>query len=158
MIARFILMALVASNGWAQTSALVALADRWAEHFGVPRELVRAVIEAESNWNARAVSPAGAVGLMQLMPNTAATFRVGNRLDPAENIRGGVAYLAFLMEQCGGDLRLVVAAYNAGHGRVLKAGLGYMNPETVNFTHRVAHLFRRNRWESMLTQRKEPAE
>ena len=155
---RFILLALVASNAWAQPSALVALTDRWAEHFGVSKELVRAVIEAESNWNPRAVSPVGAVGLMQLMPNTAAAFRVGNRFDPAENIRGGVAYLAFLMEQCGGDLRLVVGAYNAGHVRVLKAGLRYRNPETVNFTHRVAHLFRRNRWESMLTQRKEPAE
>ncbi|MEZ5398843.1 MAG: lytic transglycosylase domain-containing protein [Bryobacteraceae bacterium] len=155
---RFMLMGIVASNVWAEPPALVALADHWAEHFGVPRELVRAVIEAESNWNPRAVSPPGAVGLMQLMPDTAAAFRVGNRFDPAENIRGGVAYLAFLMEQCGGDLRLVVGAYNAGHGRVLKAGLRYTNPETVNFTHRVAYLFRRNQWESMLTQRKEPAE
>jgi soluble lytic murein transglycosylase-like protein len=120
--------------------------------------LVRAVIEAESNWNPRAVSPAGAVGLMQLMPDTAAAFRVGNRFDAAENIRGGVAYLAFLMKECGGDLRLVVAAYNAGLGRVLKAGLRYKHPETVNYTHRVAYLFRRNQWESMLTQRKEPAE
>jgi soluble lytic murein transglycosylase-like protein len=158
VIGRFILMALVAGDVWAQPPALMALADRWAEHFGVSRELVRAVIEAESNWNPRAVSPAGAVGLMQLMPNTAAAFRVGNRFDAAENIRGGVAYLAFLIEECGGDLRLVVGSYNAGHGRVLKAGLQYRNPETVNFTHRVAHLFRRNRWESMLTQRKEPAE
>lgn len=155
---RFILMAIAAGNAWAQPPALVALAECWAEHFGVPRELVRAVIEAESNWNPRAVSPAGAVGLMQLMPDTAAAFRVGNRFDPAENIRGGVAYLAFLMEQCGGDLRLVAGAYNAGHGRVMKAGLRYRNPETVNFTHRVAYLFRRNQWESMLTQRKEPAE
>ena len=154
----FILLALVASNVWGQPAALVALADHWAEHFGVSRELVRAVIEAESNWNPRAVSSAGAVGLMQLMPDTAAAFLVRNRFDPAENIRGGVAYLAFLMEECGGDLRLVVAAYNAGHGRLLKAGLRYRNPETVSFTHRVAHLFRRNRWESMLTQRKEPAE
>ena len=110
---RFVLMALVASSVWAQPAALVALADCWAEHFGVPRELVRAVIEAESNWNPRAVSPAGAIGLMQLMPDTAAAFRVRNRFDPAENIRGGVAYLAFLMEECGGDLRLVVGAYNA---------------------------------------------
>ena len=149
---RFILIALVASNVWAQPPTLVTLADRWAGHFGVPRELVRAVIEAESNWNPRAVSPVGAVGLMQLMPNTAAAFRVGNRFDAAENIRGGVAYLAFLIEECGGDLRLVVGSYNAGHGRVLKAGLQYRNPETVNFTHRVAYLFRRNRWESILTQ------
>ena len=155
---RFMLVALVAINVWAQPAALVALVDRWAEHFGVPSELVRAVIEAESNWNPRAASPAGAVGLMQLMPDTAAAFRVGNRFDPAENIRGGVAYLAFLMEQCGGDLRLVVGAYNAGHSRVLKAGLRYKSPETVNFTNRVAYLFRRNQWESMLTQRKEPAE
>lgn len=155
---RFILVALVASNVWAQPAALVALADRWAGHFGVSRELVRAVIEVESNWNPRAVSPAGAVGLMQLMPDTAAAFLVRNRFDPAENIRGGVAYLAFLMEECGGDLRLVAAAYNAGHRRVLKAGLRYKNPETVNFTHRVAYLFRRNQWESMLIQRKEPAE
>ena len=155
---RFILMAFVAGDVWAQPAALVALADRWAEHFGVSRELVRAVIEAESNWNPRAVSSAGAVGLMQLMPDTAAAFRVRNRFDPAESIRGGVAYLAFLMEQCGGDLRLVVGAYNAGHGRVLKAGLRYRNPETVSFTHRVAYLFRRNQWESMLTQRKEPTE
>ncbi len=155
---RFILMGLVVGNAWAQTLALVALADRWAEHFGVPRELVRAVIEAESNWNPRAVSPAGAVGLMQLMPGTAAAFRVRNRFDPAENIRGGVAYLAFLIDECGGDLRLVIAAYNAGHGRVLRAGLRYRNPEAVNYTHRVAYLFRRNQWESMLTQRKEPGE
>lgn len=155
---RFILMAIAAGNAWAQPADLVPLADRWAEHFDVPRELVRAVIEAESNWNSRAVSPAGAVGLMQLMPDTAAAFRVGNRFDPAENIRGGVAYLAFLMEECGGDLRLVVGAYNAGHGRVLKAGLRYRNPETVNFTHRVAYLFRRNRLGSVLAQRKEPAE
>ncbi len=155
---RFILMAMVVGDAWAQPPALLALADHWAEHFGVPRELVRAAIEAESNWNPRAVSPAGAVGLMQLMPDTAAAFRVGNRFDPAENIRGGVAYLAFLMKQCGSDLRLVVGAYNAGHGRVLKAGLRYRNPETVNFTHRVANMFRRNQWESMLTQRKEPTE
>lgn len=158
MIGPFILMAVVARNVWAQPAALVDLADRWAEHFGVPRELVRAVIEAESNWNPRAVSRAGAVGLMQLMPDTAVAFRIGNRFDPAENIRGGVAYLAFLIEECGGDLRLVVAAYNAGPGRVLKAGLRYRNPETVNFTHRVAYLFRRNQWESMLTQRKEPVQ
>ena len=155
---RFILMAIAAGNAWAQPADLVPLADRWAEHFDVPRELVRAVIEAESNWNSRAVSPAGAVGLMQLMPDTAAAFRVGNRFDPAENIRGGVAYLAFLMEECGGDLRLVVGAYNAGPGRVLKAGLRYRHPETVNFTHRVAYLFRRNRLGSVLAQRKEPAE
>ncbi len=128
-----------------QTASFLEVADRWADHFGVARELVRAVIEAESNWNVRAVSPAGAVGLMQLMPETAAAFGVRNRFDAAENIRGGVAYLAFLVERFDGDLRLVVAAYNAGHGRIGRAGLSYRNPETVSYAQRVAHLYHQYR-------------
>lgn len=129
----------------AQTAHSAEIADRWAVHFGVARELVRAVIEAESNWNVRAVSPAGAIGLMQLMPETAAAFGVRNRFDAAENIRGGVAYLAFLLERFDGDMRLVVAAYNAGHGRIGRAGLSYRNPETVSYTRRVAYLYQRHR-------------
>lgn len=128
-----------------QTASFLEVADRWADHFGVARELVRAVIEAESNWNVRAVSPAGAVGLMQLMPETAAAFGVRNRFDAAENIRGGAAYLAFLLERFDGDLRLVVAAYNAGHGRIGRAGLRYRNPETVSYARRVAHLYHQYR-------------
>jgi hypothetical protein len=65
---------------------------------------------------------------MQLMPETAAAFGVRNRFDAAENIRGGAAYLAFLLERFDGDLRLVVAAYNAGHGRIGRAGLRYRQP------------------------------
>jgi soluble lytic murein transglycosylase-like protein len=130
---------------FAHTANFADLADSWADHFGVARELVRAVIEAESNWNVRAVSPAGAVGLMQLMPETAAAFGVRNRFDAVENIRGGVAYLAFLLERFDGDLRLVVAAYNAGHGRIARAGLSYRNPETVSYTRRVAHLYHQHR-------------
>lgn len=130
---------------FSQTANSAELADRWADHFGVARELVRAVIEAESNWNVRAVSPAGAVGLMQLMPETAAAFGVRNRFDAAENIRGGVAYLAFLLERFDGDLRLVVAAYNAGHGRIGRAGLSYRNAETVSYARRVAYLYQQHR-------------
>jgi soluble lytic murein transglycosylase-like protein len=130
---------------FAQTASFAALADQWSDHFGVARALVRAVIEAESNWNVRAVSPAGAVGLMQLMPETASAFGVRNRFDAAENIRGGVAYLAFLLERFDGDLRLAVAAYNAGHGRIGRAGLSYRNPETVSYTRRVAYLYQQHR-------------
>ncbi len=71
-------------------------ADHWADVYGLQRELVYAVIEVESGWNPSAISHAGAAGLMQLMPGTAASFGVTNRFDIAENIRGGVAYLAWL--------------------------------------------------------------
>ena len=83
-------------------------ADHFADAYGLQRELVYAVIEAESAWNPRAVSEAGAAGLMQLMPETAVALRVRNRFDAADNIRGGVAYLAWLMDYFG-DVRLAVA-------------------------------------------------
>ena len=125
-------------------------ADHWADTYGLPRELVSAVIEAESGWNPRAVSHAGAVGLMQLMPDTAVMFRVENRFDIAENIRGGVAYLAWLKDRCGADWRLTLASYNAGHRRVLRKGLNYSSAEVHAYVKRVAHLYRRNRWETLL--------
>src|SRR6266852_1417980 len=85
-----------------------------AQAYHVPVELVAAVIQAESNWNPNAVSNKGAAGLMQLMPATAARFGVQNRFDIQDNIRGGVAYLAWLIHLFHGDLRLAVAAYQAG--------------------------------------------
>jgi soluble lytic murein transglycosylase-like protein len=124
--------------------------EYWAAEYGVERELVYAVIEAESGWNGRAVSPAGAVGLMQLMPDTAVTFRVRSRLVIAENIRGGVAYLAWLKEPCRGDRRLILASYIAGHNRVLRQGLTVASEEVHNYVKRVAFLYRRNRWEALL--------
>lgn len=115
------------------------------------------MIEAESAWNPRAVSHAGAAGLMQLMPATAVAFRVANRFDVAENIRGGVAYLARLNAECGGDRRLILASYNAGEHRVLRRGLNYRSPEVYSYVTRVAHLYRRNRWESLLKNEKRVA-
>lgn len=155
---RLAVVAMVAWQAWAQPAALVSLADEWADAFGVPRELVHAVIEAESNWKTDAVSPAGAVGLMQLMPGTAAAFGVRNRFDAGENVRGGVANLAFLLRRFDGDLRLAVAAYNAGHGRVGKVRFQLRTPETLAYTHRVAHLYRRNRWATVLRTQKEVQE
>lgn len=125
-------------------------ADHWAEAYSLPRELVHAVIEVESGWNPTAVSSAGAVGLMQLMPDTATIFGVRNRFDVAENIRGGAAYLAWLRVHCGNDWRLVVASYNAGHGRVLRRGLNYDSAEVRTYVERVAYAYRRNRWEILL--------
>ncbi|WP_242519128.1 lytic transglycosylase domain-containing protein [Halochromatium roseum] len=99
-----------------------ALIEAEARRQGVDPELVHAVIRAESSYRPRAQSPAGARGLMQLMPATASRFGVTDCWSPAQNIRGGVSYLRFLIERFEGELSLVLAAYNAGEGAVAKHG------------------------------------
>jgi len=91
-----------------------------AARYGVPAELVAAVIEAESEFNPRAVSRRGAQGLMQLMPETAATLGVNDPFDPRANIEAGVRHLRALMDRFGNNLPLVLAAYNAGEVAVIK--------------------------------------
>ena len=89
-----------------------------AQRHQVDPDLVRAVVRVESNFNPRAVSPSGAMGLMQLVPATARRFGVGNAFDPGANVDGGVRYLKHLMTMFRGDLRLSLAAYNAGENAV----------------------------------------
>ncbi len=93
-----------------------------AARFGIDPYLVFLVIEQESHFRTRAVSPKGALGLMQLMPATARRLRVGRPFDAAENIRGGTQYLRELMDMFSGKVNLVLASYNAGEGAVLKYG------------------------------------
>lgn len=114
----------------------------YAHAYHVPPELVAAVIKAESNWNPNAVSPKGAAGLMQLMPGTAARFGVRNRFDIQENIRGGVAYLAWLIHLFHADLRLAVAAYEVGEAPILRRGLAYSSTDVFEYVSRVARLSR----------------
>lgn len=125
--------------------AAVAYAREIAEaaaRYGIPERLIEAVIRVESGFNFRAVSPKGAQGLMQLMPGTAAQLGVRDVFDPRENIDAGVRHLRALVEQLGDDLRLVLAAYNAGLQAVLAWGGIPPYPETRQYVARVLELYR----------------
>ena len=126
-------------------AALLRIEMCWAAYYsrayGVPLEFVQAVIDVESAWQPYVVSSKGAAGIMQLMPPTAFTFGVTNRFQVEENIRGGVAYLAYLTRQFGGDLRLVAAAYYAGEQRIKKQGLKCADVEICRYVREVQRLF-----------------
>ena len=109
----------VLSRGASDYDTLIA---QHASQHALNPDFVRAVIQAESAFNPRARSNKGAMGLMQLMPATAAEYRVANAYDPAENIRAGVAYLKSLMTRFKDDISLALAAYNAGPRAVEKYG------------------------------------
>lgn len=113
------------------SDALDVTLTAFARQHRVPADLVRAVVAAESAGNARAVSPAGAIGLMQLMPGTAALLGV-DPWQPRENLRGGISYLGSLLRAFDGNARLALIAYNAGpqHAREVRAGRAVAYRET----------------------------
>jgi soluble lytic murein transglycosylase-like protein len=111
----------------------------------VEESLIRAIIHAESAYRPDAVSPRGARGLMQLMPDTQAELEVGNVFHPASNIEGGTSYLARMLLEFEGDVELAAAAYNAGPGAVRSHGGVPPFPETREYVRRVVILYRRYR-------------
>jgi len=121
--------------------SIFKLVGQMAPRFQVAPQLALAIIAAESNFNPQAVSPKNAQGLMQLIPETSARFNVKNAFDPAQNIRGGLTYLRWLLAYFEGDVALVAAAYNAGEGTVdrYKGVPPYL--ETRNYVKRVLRAF-----------------
>ncbi|MBN9614523.1 MAG: hypothetical protein BGO25_10560 [Acidobacteriales bacterium 59-55] len=106
---------------------------RYASHYHIEPEVIASFIDVESNWNPRAVSPKGAMGLMQLMPETARRFGAFDPFNPDQNIAAGTRYITVLMWEFHGDLRLVAAAYYAGDRWVGKRLLDYRNPDVVAY-------------------------
>jgi len=120
-----------------------SIIERAAVSAAVEANLLRAVIVVESGFNSRAVSKRGAVGLMQLMPATASRFGASNLFDPKDNVRAGARYLKYLMDRFGHNIRLALAAYNAGEDAVDRNG-GQIPPfaETMAYVPKVLKIYR----------------
>jgi soluble lytic murein transglycosylase-like protein len=114
-----------------------------ARAFELEPALIHAVISAESGYNPLARSPKGAKGLMQLMPDTARRYGVDNPLDPEQNIHGGAAYLRDLLTLFGNDLKLALAAYNAGEGTVMEYGSIPPYRETKQYVPKVLSYYKK---------------
>jgi soluble lytic murein transglycosylase-like protein len=146
-------------KGWEEAKSQIAIKDvdknkerhgstiDWiAKRYGIPLPLLHAIISAESAYDTNAISRAGAVGLMQLMPETAKRYGVVNRRNPVDNVDGGARYLRDLLAMFNNDLKLTLAAYNAGEGAVKKYG-NKIPPykETRNYINKVITFYKKYR-------------
>ncbi len=128
-----------------QLSLILQTIEKSAEKFDLEPALVKAVIKTESDFDPMAVSSAGAMGLMQLMPQTASRWSVNNPMDPVENIWGGVRYLRHLLDLFDGQLVLALAAYHAGEDRVQETWNIPPIPATQEYVHRVLKHYKKYR-------------
>jgi len=120
------------------------IVDKISKKYNVPLSLIHQIILVESNYNPNAVSPKGAIGLMQLMPETAERYGVKDPFDPIQNIEGGVKYLKDLIKLYKGKTDLVLAAYNAGQEAVKKYGGIPPFPETRRYIEKVKRAYNRH--------------
>lgn len=120
-----------------QATSMDDIFNRASEKYQVPVNLLKAVAKTESNFDPNAVSHCGAVGVMQLMPSTAAGLGVTDPKDPEQNIMGGAKYLSQMLDRYDGDIKLCLAAYNAGAGNVAKYGGVPPFKETQAYVQRV---------------------
>lgn len=127
---------------------------RYARQYRVPPELIAAFIDVESNWNPRAVSNKGAMGVMQLMPATARRFGAVQPFDPEQNIAAGTRYVTTLMWEFHGEMRLVAAAYYAGDKWVGKRLLEYRNPDVLAYVEAVRKHYVRRKYLTNQFQRR----
>jgi soluble lytic murein transglycosylase-like protein len=125
-------------------SALNAIVNRQSAEHGVNPALVHAIIHQESGEDPSAVSEAGAMGLMQLMPGTADAYGIADPFDPEENVAGGTALLADLLRQYHGNVKLALAAYNAGSGAVARYGGIPPYAETQAYVRNVTSMYRQS--------------
>ncbi len=126
-----------------EISRLIPIINDAARINGVDPRLIHAVIRAESGYNANAVSPKGAIGLMQLIPATAQRYGVQDIYDPVQNVSGGVRYLRDLLNMFNGNLELAIAGYNAGENAVVRAGNRIPPyPETRAYVPKVMSFYR----------------
>jgi len=131
--------------------------DRIAAEHSLPPQLIHSVIRVESNYNPYAVSNKGALGIMQLIPETARRFGVKNAFDPEENIQGGAKYLRYLLDLFHGDYSLALAAYNAGEAAVTRYGGIPPYPETQNYVVEVGRRLEASRKAAAIQQTSAPA-
>jgi membrane-bound lytic murein transglycosylase MltF len=135
----------VQGRGPTGRESIEKIVDYYSSQNRVPAPLVSALIEKESGYNTEAVSPKGAMGLMQLMPSLAKEYNVRDPFDPVENIRAGVSHLKGLLEEYDGDYKKALAAYNAGRGAVKKYNGVPDFKETKDYVENVINSYLKNR-------------
>lgn len=127
----------ISSSDIKSPKELEAFINASSKKYNISPKIIKAVIKAESSFNANSLSGSGAIGLMQLMPATANSLGVKNPYDPAQNIDGGVKYLNYQLKRFDGNLEFALAAYNAGPGAVIKYGGIPPYKETQNYVKKI---------------------